>query len=46
MNLGQPTGQSPLADAVAKEAFIYGFPIVAGYETLYKQAVDLEVTGF
>jgi hypothetical protein len=46
MNLGQPTGQSPLADAVAKEAFIYGFPIVAGYETLYKQAVDREGTDF
>jgi len=46
MNLGQLMGQTPLAGAVAKEAFIYGFPIVAGYETLYKQAVDLEGTAF
>jgi hypothetical protein len=46
MNLGQFMGQTPLAGAVAKEAFIYGFPIVAGYETLYKQAVDLEGTAF
>ena len=40
MNLGQLTGQSPLAGAVANEAFIYGVPIVAGYKTLHKQAVD------
>lgn len=46
MNLGQLTGQSPLAGAVAKEAFIYGFPIVAGYKTLHKQAVDRDGTDF
>jgi hypothetical protein len=34
------------AGAIAKEAFIYGFPIVAGYETLYKQAVDREGIAF
>ncbi len=34
------SAQTQSAGAVAKEAFIYGFPIVAGYETLYKQAVD------
>jgi len=28
------------ARAIAREAFIYGFPIVEGYKTLYKQAVD------
>lgn len=25
---------------IAKEAFIYGFPLVTNYDTLYKQAVD------
>ncbi len=25
---------------VAKEAFVYGFPLVTNYQTLYKQAVD------
>src|SRR5260370_14832254 len=25
---------------IAKEAFIYGFPLVTNYETLHKQAVD------
>ena len=34
------SAQTPSISAVAKEAFIYGFPVVAGYETLYKQAVD------
>lgn len=29
-----------VAIAIAREAFIYGFPIVEGYKTLYKQAVD------
>ena len=28
------------ARAIAKEAFIYGFPAVEGYKTLYKHAVD------
>ena len=26
--------------AIAKEAFVYGFPLVTNYATLYKQAVD------
>lgn len=26
--------------AIAKEAFLYGFPLVTNYDTLYKQAVD------
>lgn len=28
------------ARAIAKEAYIYGFPFVEGYKTLYKQALD------
>jgi hypothetical protein len=28
------------ARAIAKEAYVYGFPFVEGYKTLYKQAVD------
>jgi hypothetical protein len=28
------------ARAIAKEAYIYGFPVVTNYQTLYKQAVD------
>jgi len=28
------------ARAIAREAYIYGFPFVEGYKTLYKQAVD------
>lgn len=28
------------AQAIAKEAYIYGFPFVEGYKTLYKQALD------
>ena len=27
---------------IAKEAFIYGFPLVTNYQTLYKQAVDFK----
>ncbi len=30
----------PDARAIAKEAYIYGFPMAANYQTLYKQAVD------
>src|SRR3954447_24396630 len=30
----------PDARAIAKEAYIYAFPMVDSYETLYKQAVD------
>jgi hypothetical protein len=28
------------ARAIAKEAFIYGFPMAANYATMYKQAID------
>jgi hypothetical protein len=36
-----PSGLSPQETrAIAKEAYIYGFPIVTNYQTLYKQAVD------
>jgi len=37
----QETGV-PVAEArqIAKEAYIYGFPLVTNYQTLYKQAVD------
>jgi hypothetical protein len=28
------------ARAIAKEAYIYGFPMAANYQTLYKQAID------
>lgn len=28
------------ARAIAKEAFIYGFPMAANYNTMYKQAID------
>ena len=27
-------------EQIAKEAYVYGFPMVASYQTLYKQAVD------
>ena len=28
------------ARAIAKDAYIYGFPMVANYQTMYKQAID------
>ena len=28
------------ARAIAKEAYIYGFPMVCNYHTMYKQAID------
>ena len=28
------------ARAIAREAYIYGFPLVETYKTLYKQAID------
>jgi hypothetical protein len=34
------------ARAIAKEAFIYGFPAVEGYKTLYKQAVKSGTRNF
>ena len=34
-------GPSPAeVRAIAKEAYIYGFPMVTNYETMYKQAID------
>ena len=33
---GRPAG----VRAIAKEAYIYGFPMVTNYETMYKQAID------
>jgi hypothetical protein len=30
----------PDARAIAKEAYIYGFPMATNYQTLYKQAID------
>jgi len=40
------SAQVPPTHSIAKEAFIYGFPMVAGYETLYKQAVDKSNAAF
>lgn len=44
-------GVSPVADtpnpsdarSIAKEAYLYAFPMAANYETLYKQAITLRV---
>ena len=30
----------PDARAIAKEAYVYGFPMAANYLTMYKQAID------
>ena len=43
--MSQPsTHSTPLtpdeARGIAKEAFIYGFPMAANYQTMYKQAID------
>lgn len=39
-----PTGQQGLppeaARAIAKDAYIYGFPMATNYETMYKQAIN------
>jgi hypothetical protein len=37
---GQTTPTGAETQQIAKEAYIYGFPLVANYQTLYKQAVD------
>ncbi|MBK7081737.1 MAG: DUF1254 domain-containing protein [Betaproteobacteria bacterium] len=42
----QAGAQTPTARSIAREAFVYGLPIVAIYETLCKQAVDREGTDF
>ena len=34
------------ARAIAREAFVYGFPFVEGYKTMYKQALDAGGTDF
>ena len=40
-NTGTQPGPSPEEiRAIAKEAYIYGFPVVANYQTMYKQAMD------
>ena len=39
----QPSGSGISAGdarAIAKEAYIYGFPMVMNYQTMYKQAID------
>ena len=33
-------GLGPLLPGLAREAHIYGFPLVESYKTLYKQAID------
>ena len=34
-------GPTPVeARSIAKDAFLYGFPMVANYQTMYKQAID------
>jgi hypothetical protein len=37
---------SPQVEQIAKDAYIYGFPMVDAYQTLYKQAVDKGGPGF
>lgn len=43
-NTANKSGDSGLtaadARAIAKEAYIYGFPMAANYQTMYKQAID------
>ncbi len=40
-NTTMPSGPSPTdIRAIAKEAYIYGFPVVTNYNTMYKQAID------
>ena len=34
------------ARAIAKEAYIYGFPMAANYQTMYKQAIDTTSTDY
>jgi hypothetical protein len=37
---GQPSLTPVEARSIAKEAYIYGFPMAANYQTMYKQAID------
>jgi hypothetical protein len=39
-SLQESTLSTTEARAIAKEAFIYGFPMAANYQTMYKQAID------
>ena len=43
-NRQQPSAEGALtsaeARAIAKDAYIYGFPMAANYATMYKQAID------
>src|SRR5580704_19119007 len=43
-NRQQPSAEGALtsaeARAIAKDAYIYGFPMAANYQTMYKQAID------
>ena len=32
------------AQAIAREAYVYGFPIVMGYKTMYNYAIDRRTT--
>jgi hypothetical protein len=41
-----PDLRTDQARAIAHEAFIYGFPLVEGYKTLYKQALDASGANF
>lgn len=34
------------ARAIAKDAFIYGFPMAANYQTMYKQAINSSSTDY
>lgn len=36
----EPSLSAADARAIAKEAYIYGFPMVVNYQTMYKQAID------
>ena len=36
----------PEAETIAKEAYIYGYPVVEMYRTLYNQAIDAEGPGY
>jgi hypothetical protein len=40
MAVTAPTISPADARAIAREAYIYGFPIVVNYSTMYKQAID------
>jgi hypothetical protein len=39
-SVATPEVSSQEVRQIAKEAFIYGFPMVANYQTMHKQAID------